>query len=65
MRSTRFLGAILILLGCHQVLADDDFTKEIVKSTPLTQSLYMLEGVGAGVNWDHFRRCSGPMGDQP
>lgn len=46
MRSNRFLGAILILLGCHQALADDDFTKEIVKSTPLTQSLYMLEGAG-------------------
>lgn len=30
-------------------IADDDFSKEVVKATPLTSSLYMLEGAGGNI----------------
>lgn len=30
-------------------VADDDFSKEVVKATPLTSSLYMLEGAGGNI----------------
>ncbi len=38
-----------IVLGSQFGLADDDFSKEVVKSTPLTSSLHMLEGAGGNI----------------
>lgn len=44
--SILFLGFVL----ASQIgLADDDFSKEVVKATPLTSSLYMLEGAGGNI----------------
>ena len=43
-------GLVLaLLLGESVTQADDDFSKETVKSTQLTESLFMLEGAGGNI----------------
>ncbi|MCX6123961.1 MAG: MBL fold metallo-hydrolase [Proteobacteria bacterium] len=46
-----YLGLIALAISFFSGVArsDDDFSKEIVKSTLLTASLYMLEGAGGNV----------------
>jgi glyoxylase-like metal-dependent hydrolase (beta-lactamase superfamily II) len=38
-----------LLLASQIGLADDDFSKEVVKSTPLTSSIHILEGAGGNI----------------
>jgi len=40
---------LVTLLSFQLGLADDDFSKDVVKSTRLTSSLYMLEGAGGNI----------------
>lgn len=49
MKLLKFLLISMVLIGCHFAMAEDDFSKEIVKSTPLSPSLYMLEGAGGNM----------------
>src|SRR5262245_61899821 len=39
--------SLLCLLSVAR--ADDEFSKEVVKATPLTQSIYLLEGAGGNM----------------
>jgi len=46
----KIFGFLLgLTLFIQSTVADDDFSKEVVKSTPLTSSLYMLEGAGGNI----------------
>lgn len=49
MKTMRIIFASLALLSVQTSFADDDFSKEVVRSTPLTSSLYMLEGAGGNI----------------
>lgn len=49
MKALKFILALGVLLNLQAAIADDDFSKEIVKSTPLASSLYMLEGAGGNM----------------
>ena len=39
----------MLIFICSTAYADDDFSKEIVKSTPLIENVYMLEGAGGNI----------------
>ena len=46
------IGLFLILIALFDfrlAMADDDFSKEVIKSTQLTSSMYMLEGAGGNI----------------
>src|SRR5690242_1205881 len=43
------LCALAAILNFQPVMADDDFSNEVIKSTRLTPSLYMLEGAGGNM----------------
>ncbi len=49
MKTINLLGMVATILSLHLAVADDDFSKEVVKSTSLTPSLYMLEGAGGNI----------------
>lgn len=40
---------IVAVLSFQFAVGNDDFSKEVVKSTPLTSSLFMLEGAGGNI----------------
>ncbi len=49
MKNLKLFLLVLILVGRQIAIADDDFSKEVVKSTQLNPSLYMLEGTGGNM----------------
>jgi len=49
MKTLRAVSVWLVLLSFRVAFADDDFSKEVVKATPLTSTLYMLEGAGGNI----------------
>jgi len=40
---------LALIMSSNLANAEDDFSKEVVKSTPLTSSMYMLEGAGGNM----------------
>lgn len=53
MRSFNLFAATFLTLSSW-AMADDDFSKEVVRATSLTPSLYMLEGAGGNITTLNF-----------
>ena len=49
MNICNFICMLAATFNLQSAIADDDFSKEVVKSTPLAPSLYMLEGAGGNI----------------
>lgn len=49
MKNLILIATVLTTCSLQFAWADDDFEKEVVKATPLSQSLYMLEGAGGNI----------------
>lgn len=49
MKTTRIIFVWLTFLITDVAFAQDDFSQEVVKATPLTSTLYMLEGAGGNI----------------
>ena len=45
-----WLFLVILTTGCsHPSLSDDDFSKEVVRATPISSSLFFLEGAGGNM----------------
>lgn len=49
MKISNIFIIIISIFTFKSVFADGDFSKEVMKATPLTSSLYMLEGAGGNI----------------
>lgn len=49
MKLSIYLVSLIFFFNLHLALADDDFSKEIIRSQALTADLYILEGAGGNM----------------